>query len=204
MPRKSAAEKQAETRARLIEAAVATFLECGYHAASLDEISDRAGYSRGAIYSNFDNKEVLFLACFHDLSEGQLRIWDEFIANVREIGTEPDSFGKVLDSVLPDRRWNRASVEFRMTDISERSRQELGEVQARWQGVVAKLLELYCATNGLTPATSVETLAEMVGALLDGLRFRALTNPDIDFAGYFMTTLNLLLTGRPTLTSDER
>src|SRR4051812_36263233 len=118
MPRRSAAEKQAETRARLIEAAAATFLERGYHAASLDDISDRAGYSRGAIYSNFDNKEALFLACFHDLTEGQLRVWDEFIANVREIGAEPDSFGKVFGSVMPDRRWNRASVEFRMADIS--------------------------------------------------------------------------------------
>ena len=50
------------TRTRLIEAAERTFIRKGFDDASVEEISEMAGYSRGAFYSNFDNKEQVFLA----------------------------------------------------------------------------------------------------------------------------------------------
>jgi AcrR family transcriptional regulator len=53
------------TRLRLIEAAETLFIRRGFDDASVDEISEMAGYSRGAFYSNFDNKEQVFLAVIH-------------------------------------------------------------------------------------------------------------------------------------------
>ena len=50
------------TRVRLIEAAEKLFVRKGFDDASVEEISETAGYSRGAFYSNFDNKEQVFLA----------------------------------------------------------------------------------------------------------------------------------------------
>ena len=50
------------TRMRLIEAAERLFVRKGFDDASVEEISETAGYSRGAFYSNFDNKEQVFLA----------------------------------------------------------------------------------------------------------------------------------------------
>jgi AcrR family transcriptional regulator len=47
---------------RLIEAAERLFIRKGFDDASVDEISETAGYSRGAFYSNFDDKEQLLLA----------------------------------------------------------------------------------------------------------------------------------------------
>ena len=47
---------------RLIEAAERLFIRKGFDDASVEEISEMAGYSRGAFYSNFDNKEQVFLA----------------------------------------------------------------------------------------------------------------------------------------------
>ena len=38
------------------------FLRRGFHAASLDEIAEEAGYTKGAVYSNFAGKDDLFLA----------------------------------------------------------------------------------------------------------------------------------------------
>jgi AcrR family transcriptional regulator len=55
-------ESKEVTRLRLIEAAERLFIRRGFDDASVDEISELAGYSRGAFYSNFDNKEQLFLA----------------------------------------------------------------------------------------------------------------------------------------------
>ena len=55
-------ESKEVTRMRLIEAAETLFIRKGFDDTSVDEISEMAGYSRGAFYSNFDDKEQVFLA----------------------------------------------------------------------------------------------------------------------------------------------
>lgn len=55
-------DRQRQTREALIFAARRVFAEDGYHAASLDRIAREAGFSKGAVYSNFDGKSALFLA----------------------------------------------------------------------------------------------------------------------------------------------
>lgn len=56
------AERKQETREALVVAALLAFARDGYHGASLEGIATDAGYSKGAIYSNFDGKADLFLA----------------------------------------------------------------------------------------------------------------------------------------------
>ncbi len=43
-------------------AARTVFLRRGFHGASLDEIAEEAGYTKGAVYSNFAGKDDLYLA----------------------------------------------------------------------------------------------------------------------------------------------
>jgi AcrR family transcriptional regulator len=71
-PRRSRAEKQAETRAQLLDAAEEVFRERGFAAATIEEITHRAGYSRGAFYSNFESREQLFVELLHR------RVYDDF------------------------------------------------------------------------------------------------------------------------------
>ncbi len=49
------------TRQRLLDAAALVFAEVGLDAASVEAVCERAGYTRGAFYSNFESKEELFL-----------------------------------------------------------------------------------------------------------------------------------------------
>jgi AcrR family transcriptional regulator len=58
------AERQAQTRGRLLQAAAEVFARQGFQAATIEEIAEEAGYSHGAVYSNFAGKEELFLAVF--------------------------------------------------------------------------------------------------------------------------------------------
>ncbi|HEU4978005.1 MAG TPA: helix-turn-helix domain-containing protein [Solirubrobacteraceae bacterium] len=60
------AERQAQTRAALIDAAEAVFLERGFLGSSVEEIARRAGFTRGAFYSNFATKEELFAELLQD------------------------------------------------------------------------------------------------------------------------------------------
>src|SRR5690349_5101742 len=64
--RKTRAERQARTRAELIDTAASVFAQHGYEGASVEEIAEQAGYSHGAVYSNFAGKADLFLAVFEE------------------------------------------------------------------------------------------------------------------------------------------
>jgi AcrR family transcriptional regulator len=55
-------ERRRQTRERLLAAARGVFARRGYHGASVEEIAAEAGFSTGALYSNFDGKEDLFRA----------------------------------------------------------------------------------------------------------------------------------------------
>lgn len=57
--RTSRAERQAETREKLIAVARDMFISDGYAATSLDKVAEAAGFSKGAVYSNFSGKEEL-------------------------------------------------------------------------------------------------------------------------------------------------
>jgi TetR/AcrR family transcriptional regulator, transcriptional repressor of aconitase len=59
--RRTRAEQQAETRARLLEAGAEAFAAHGFEGASIDHITELAGYTRGAFYSNFADKAELLL-----------------------------------------------------------------------------------------------------------------------------------------------
>ena len=60
--RRGRASDRADTRRLLLEAAAVVFAERGFEAATLEEITERAGFTRGAFYSNFTSKDELFLA----------------------------------------------------------------------------------------------------------------------------------------------
>ena len=58
------ADRRSETRAQLIAVAERRFTADGYHATSLDAVADDAGFTKGAVYSNFSSKEDLFFAVY--------------------------------------------------------------------------------------------------------------------------------------------
>jgi len=61
MARKSREQSQAETRASMLKAAGELFARHGYSNTSIDRIAERAGFSKGAFYSNFRTKDEIFL-----------------------------------------------------------------------------------------------------------------------------------------------
>ena len=65
-------ERKAKTRADLVAAARTVFLRRGFHGASLEEIAQEAGYTKGAVYSNFEDKDALYLAVLDDHYERRI------------------------------------------------------------------------------------------------------------------------------------
>jgi AcrR family transcriptional regulator len=61
------AESQERTRARLVEAATRLFLRDGFRATTLEQIGEEAGFTRGAVYSNFASKTEMGIAVIDGL-----------------------------------------------------------------------------------------------------------------------------------------
>lgn len=82
-------EKKAVTRSKLIEAAIGAFAEGGIDGTSLEQVAERAGLTKGAIYSNFGSKDDLVLAVIFSQSSTP--------EEVREI--PGDSLNEAADSI---------------------------------------------------------------------------------------------------------
>jgi AcrR family transcriptional regulator len=65
----SRAERRDRTVAELVDAADRLFVSRGFHATSVDQIATEAGYTKGAVYSNFTSKEELFFAVYRRRAE---------------------------------------------------------------------------------------------------------------------------------------
>jgi AcrR family transcriptional regulator len=83
--RLSRVERREQTRQELVSAAEACFVSRGFHASSVDEVAERAGYTKGAVYSNFTSKEDLFFAVYERRVE---RVLTEVVPSLRRAGAE--------------------------------------------------------------------------------------------------------------------
>src|SRR5438105_9912188 len=94
------------TRSTLIDAAADVFARRGFHAASLEEIAETAGFTRGAIYKNFDNKEELFFAVIERRIDAQLNRFSEVIRHDRTAAADPAKLASIWESMLGfDTEW---------------------------------------------------------------------------------------------------
>jgi AcrR family transcriptional regulator len=174
-------ETQALTRRRLLDAAAEVFGEKGFRAASLTDVADRAGYTIGAVYSNFASKDELF----HALMRERLRIAEEELAgNIGDDQSDPgtptgstqerierelDRMAAAEDAVPP--RWWRLLYEYRAYAATDPAAwAELSAADRRCREIIARHIERFATAVGIVlPISAMET-AELSMALTDGLR----------------------------------
>src|SRR5687768_16952449 len=86
-PQRSRRRPRAETRQQLLEGAARVFARRGLHGTSVEEVSEEAGFSRGALYSNFESKEDLFLALWEERIERRRQELRDVIEGSDDPGT---------------------------------------------------------------------------------------------------------------------
>ena len=116
----SRAESKARTREQLLDSAESVFARRGYTAATIEEISEGAGFSRGAFYANFADKSEVFLAI---AEAGQQQAFAEIAARIDATEAEGilDMMYEWFTRVLVHGRLRRALDEFRLVAIDDPS-----------------------------------------------------------------------------------
>ena len=83
--RLSRTERREKTRQDLLTAAETCFVTRGFHATSVDEVAEQAGYTKGAVYSNFASKEDLFFGVYQRRVD---HVLTEVVPGLRQAGAE--------------------------------------------------------------------------------------------------------------------
>lgn len=106
--------RRAETRQRLLEAARTVFAEEGFGRASVEDVCERAGYTRGAFYSNFGSLDELFLTMWAQRSAAMLDALAESLEATpsETILSLEDGVDRLLERLPLDDHWYRVEAEF--------------------------------------------------------------------------------------------
>jgi len=184
-----------ETRARIVEAAAQVFARRGYEAATLDEVAAHAGYSKGAVYSNFANKEELFLTLMRERIQQRLEAVGEATAQPGTIDEQTARAGAQLTGLLeqqPD--WHRLYIEFWGRAVRDETlRAELVEQRRPMRAMIASFLEGLSARYGVALPAAADDLAVIILALSNGIAIEHLADPETVDPKLYATALNLLL-----------
>ena len=181
--RLSRAEQRAHTRAELLATARAEFLHHGYGATSLDRIAEIAGYSKGAVYSNFSDKPALCHAVLTDIRNEKFGEVAQIVDESDDIEDLADAFGDWIHTTVGDVEWTSLELEFSalartdaaVREMTQKSRREISDA------IAALITDIVGDTSDLAPGL-VPTPNELADLLLStgiGLGISRAFDPDV-------------------------
>src|SRR5690242_8391073 len=159
------------TRARLLAGALEVFAERGFAGASVEDICDQAGFTRGAFYSNFTSKDELVLSLFQATTD---RLLEQIEALLPELANQPgtllDAVLGLLDETAPDeRQWHLISTEFTLHALRDPEAAEaLNKQRAMFRESLTRLVEQITETSGLKLTVPAEQFVRLVIAVHEG------------------------------------
>jgi AcrR family transcriptional regulator len=171
---KTQAERTAETRTRLIEAAEKIFARDGFQAAKLEEIASEAGYTRGALYANFEGKEELFIALIGHETERRMAAAQRVVSNLTSQPSSQTARYQALKAgylrSMTNQTWNVLFIEFKLFVLRHPDlKAQVTEMQTKAFATVAKTLEQIFACSDSKPPVSPLAAGMALGALANTL-----------------------------------
>jgi AcrR family transcriptional regulator len=195
--RLSRAEQRDQTRVRLLDAAEKVFVERGFHAASVDEVAEEAGYSKGAVYSNFENKDELFLAVLERRVNSRALAIEGGVSADQPISDQAEQAGNAFFEVfLHQSDWSLLLMEFatyaaRHPELRER----YAARNRRMVDSMTDLIDHHIGALGLRAPMPTRDLATILFALGDGFILTKLVDPGGVSDDLFGQALVLMLAG---------
>jgi AcrR family transcriptional regulator len=171
-------EKKARTRRRLLDAAAEVFAHRGFAATSLDEVAEVAGFSKGAVYSNFAGKEDLFLSVLDEHVTRQMLDIRGEIDVTRTAGEQVMEAGqRFMDLFQRERAWYLLSFEFLVYAARNPEFQvEFAARQRAQREAVVAMLEENTAAMEIPMSLPPERMAVALEALANGIAFAKLAD----------------------------
>jgi AcrR family transcriptional regulator len=174
------AERREITREELIAAAESLFTARGFHATSVDEIALEAGYTKGAVYSNFESKEDLFFAVYERRAERAAAEYERAIREAGPIGGSERIVEQAARRRGSDDGWLAVFFEFwahvvRRPELRER----FAKIHARVQEPLVGAMERLVEERGIALPVEARQYTVAVYAMALCLSLERLTQPEV-------------------------
>jgi AcrR family transcriptional regulator len=171
-------ERRNQTRDRLLDAAVEVFNRLGYFGASLEAVADAAGYTKGAVYSNFATKADLFRAVM-ERTQGGRAAASETLLRERSLGDFIDLMGGLIaDQAANEASFDLLTVEFWLAAMRDPElRAELAEGYRAMRGSLAPVIERGLEADGVRSDFDGWELATLVSAIGTGILLQYYLEP---------------------------
>jgi len=187
MSRSRTRPSREDTRERLFAAAATVFVRFGIAGASVEDICLEAGLTRGALYSNFGNKDALVMAMIDEHVDRSL---DE-MARLIDLAGSPAEWVELIES--PERRREGPlgpdpvlHMEFTLYALrNPENRPRLAEHHRRWREVIAAMVTEDSKRLGVEPPMPPDVAAEMILAMDNGYLLAEMIDPGTYVPGTF-------------------
>ncbi|CAL9447074.1 TetR/AcrR family transcriptional regulator [Streptomyces sp. enrichment culture] len=184
MGRLTRAEQQQVTHDRLLEAGRSVLRRRGFLAATVDEIAEEAGYTRGAVYKHFGGKEGLWQSVVEAHTEAHLQLLG---AALDRVSSREELIAALIPSAFTDdrdaARWSTAAMEFMAAVTGNAEAAAVSAAaQRRHEEQIVALLEDACRRLHVKPAMPLGQVVVVLGALGGSLGLRAALDPATDAA----------------------
>lgn len=196
-PRLTRRERQALTRDRLIEVASEELLRHGFRGTSLERVAEAAGFSKGAVYSNFASKEDLVLAVLDQRFRHRLdTLRDRLEAAPENVEDRLDTFSTWWAELITEQGWGVLIFELASHSRDKPEiRQQMTQREVAIVDFVAMLIASEAERFDIELAMSARDLATVLVSLGSGLSFSAMLEPSTP-VDVMATVARLVLLGR--------
>ena len=174
-----ATRSRENTRARLLEAAAQVFAEVGLEGATVEAVCERAGFTRGAFYSNFESKDELFLMLAGSVAEVRVsavraRVAELAVSGALADGCDPvELVQQVMDSGGDDRLGVMMMSEIRIRALRDPSFGAAYLAQEREMvSSIAEIITDIVAEGTFRLRLPAETAARMLMIVWEGMAVR--------------------------------
>ena len=202
MPRRrTRKEQQAHTRSCLMKSAAKVFARRGLQQASIDDVAEDAGFTKGAFYANFKSKEELFLAMLDERFARKIEEIDRAAAGDEEPEQQARRAGEdFARHMQADPEWQRLFFEFAAHAArNEDFREELVTRYRALRERIAAVYERRSRELGMEPPVPLEQIAMMTFAMGNGIALEQLLEPEAVPDDLFGTMMMVFFTGLRTL-----
>lgn len=175
---KRVTKRRAETRQRLLDAAGDVFSDEGFGRSTVEQVCERAGFTRGAFYSNFTSLDELFLAMWEQQSTVMLDGIRAALADRPSTLTLESAVERVLAAIPVDDAWYRITAEFTAHALRNPALKRV--MAAREDAILHTILPI--VEDALTAAgrriADREALGRALVAIHDGTSVQVLMEPE--------------------------
>ncbi len=177
MTRLTRAESRERTRALIVDAATDLFLRSGFQVTSLEQIGEEAGFTRGAVYSNFPSKTAMGIAVIDELYEREADRLEAALDATENVDDWFDALAAWADSTIGEPQWTRFEIE--LAAFSAHDDVYRAATAARYAGMRKRWAALFVARFAGALPIDPDTLGAIIIALGLGTGAQRAVDPDL-------------------------